>query len=237
MSNNDVDPEEHDHEMSRFFAQRAEPREKWLSVKAAELVSAHQISDVPRHRELLVALLGAKGTHPSGTSLDPDNWQIPRDLSSWKGVREKLAKLSKHLDDARAILYEILKDEVGIDALGHAAAMKRPAPNIPDTLNAFYEFQEIARDAAEIEGKSGNRPHPPWLHEATKYCQDFWRSHKNEEPAGYFNPEARPKKGERDTSGVTKPANAFSHWYCDVMKAVAKLTPSQCETLLRGRSR
>lgn len=220
------DSEEHDREMSRFFAQRAEQRAKWLSDRAVEFVRAHQIADVPRHRELLVELLRAKAEHPSGATLDPDNWQIPRDLSSWKDVRAKLATLSKHVDDARAILDEILKDQVGIDALGHAAAMKRPTPNIPDTLNAFFEFQEIARDAAAIQGKSGNRPHPPWLHEATKYCQEFWRNHKNEEPGGYFNPD-----------GVTTPTNAFSRWYCDVMNVVAQLTPSECETLLRGRSR
>lgn len=145
------DSEEHDREMSRFFAQRAEQRAKWLSDRAVEFVRAHQIADVPRHRELLVELLRAKAEHPSGATLDPDNWQIPRDLSSWKDVRAKLATLSKHVDDARAILDEILKDQVGIDALGHAAAMKRPTPNIPDTLNAFFEFQEIARDAAAIQ--------------------------------------------------------------------------------------
>jgi hypothetical protein len=87
--------------------------------------------------------------------------------------------------------------------------------------------------AASIEGKSGNRPHPPWMRKATKLCEEFWRAHMNEEPAGYFNAVKKPKKGERVRSRTTEPGNAFSCWFCDVMREVGGLTPSQCDTLLR----
>jgi len=189
------------------------------------------------HRKLLVSLLSAKGENPSWATLNEENWQVPRDLSSWKEMRAKLADLTGHLDHAHAALDVILEDPVGLEALRYAAERKKPAPNIPNILKAFFELHEVAQDAASIKGKSGNRPHPEWMHEATKRCEVFWEFHKHDKPTGYFNPVARPKKGQRGPSGITAPANAFSTWFCDVMNAVAKLTPSQCETLLRGRSR
>jgi hypothetical protein len=108
----------------------------------------------------------------------------------------------------------------------------RPTPDIPKLVKAFFEFQELVEDAASIEGKRGNRPHPEWMNEATKLCRKFWRKHMRRDAVGYFN--AIKKSGrQKSFNRVTEPANPFSRWFCDVMKVGGGLTPSQCDTLLR----
>jgi len=64
---------------------------------------------------------------------------------------------------------------------------------------------------------------------------EFWRDYMGETPSEYFNKESKPKRGEPTGSAITKPGNKFSCWFCDVMHAVAQMTPTQCQTALRKK--
>ncbi len=234
MAQDEYDLETHDRELAKKFGARArrlrKQRETWLNEIAERLATKHKISAIDAHRALLSDLLGTRVEILSGTNLDPKDWKVPRDLTPWKDARAQLMYLAKQLGAATEILKR--HDQVVSDALQYAA-MNLPHRGLPDLVAAIFEFEQVAVVAASIEGKSGNRPHPPWMRDATELCRQFWRQHMAGEPAGYFNAEKKPKPGQRARNRTTEPANAFSRWFCDVMYDIAGLTPSQCDTLLR----
>lgn len=231
MSQDDYDWDEHDVAMSHFFRERAQQgqgrREKWLTEASKRLAVAHKV-DVAGQRTLLEALLGTRLDVLSSASLDPDNWHIPRDLTPWKEARRRLITLANNLGSATEILK--VQDQVVVEGLLHASS--NLGQQYPDLVRAIFAFEEVAREAASIEGKSGNRPHPPWKFEAVKLCRDFWQEQMNEEPRRYFSAAKKPVRGQK-VQNTTQPANAFSRWFCNVMYDVAKLPPYECDTLLR----
>jgi hypothetical protein len=140
------------------------------------------------------------------------------------------------LANSLAAAAEILKnhDQVVFDALAQAST-KLPFRENSDLVAAVFEFEQVAREAASIEGQSGNRPHPTWMHEATARCRSFWADQMQAEAVGYFNAQKKPKRGQ-SISHSNEPANAFSRWFCDVMHEFAGLRTHQCDTLLRHKS-
>ena len=220
-------------ELSRVFGAKyklgGEHSERKLAGTAVRIASAHGIKNVPAHQTLLRELFILPIVIRSGASLEPGAWSIPRDLTEWKKVRPKLETLSKRLTSISDSLDDLIDDPVAMAALSRFDHMQR----LPDLVEAVCALSEIAWSASKIAGRKGNRPIPPWTSKAAGLCQEFWREHKFDEPKPYFNLVAKPKKNERVTNSTTEPANAFSRWFCAVMRAVAGFTPSQCDTILR----
>jgi hypothetical protein len=213
---------------------QARPRyEQWLNETAERLSEPYKV-DVAAQLKLLKQLRLIEATSLSGANLTKENWNIPRDLRPWKETRADLMNLTKNLEAASKILDNFLDvDRTGLWALDLASE------NFPygfPNLTVIRELGEIAGLAASFKGRSGNRPHPQWLLEATKLCQQFWREQKQAEPTSYFNEAKNPKRGEIIQSKATRPGNAFSRWFCEIMKAVGNLNESQCATLL-GKAR
>src|SRR4051812_14329818 len=204
--------------------------EDWLVKTAEKLATAHGIAPLAL-REFLNSLENSKFINPSSPSFEADHWSIASDLMPWKEARGKLVHFAEQADSLIVSLGDIIEEPVLLSAITHADTDGRLGELIP----AIYGLQEIASKAAAIEGKSGHRPHPSWTIDATNLCREFWRKHKNEVPKRYFNAAKKPTKGERVKNKTTEPANAFSRWFCEVMNAVGKFTPSQCETMLRRK--
>jgi hypothetical protein len=204
----------------------------WLNETAHGLAIKHKISDTGAQRKLLAALKSTKDFMVSVATLEPDRWKIPRDLTSWEGARAKLTHFARDLMSLTRALDEILEDDVMFTALNRAAN-NLPFQELPQLVGAITQFSQVAVEAAATEGKRGNRPHPPWKLEATKLCREFWLKNMNEQPKRYFNAAKKPSRGERGANRTTEPANAFSRWFCDVMREVDGLAPGECDTLLR----
>jgi len=231
MTSDDYDWDEHDRKVSQLLANRRRGKEKWLTETAKRISTKHKVANSKAVRRLLISLTIARAS-VSGLSFDHDSWYIPRDLTPWKDARAQLVALATNIQSARIDLDRVLSDRVMLGALQHSALRTTPKPDIPSLVKAFFEIQELVEDAASIEGKRGNRPHPEWMNEATKLCRKFWRQHTRQDAVGYFHAIKKSGRQEAFNSG-TEPANPFSRWFCDVMNVVGGLTPSQCDTLLR----
>jgi hypothetical protein len=218
-------------ERNEVMSRRLQQREVWLNETSHGLAIKHKISDAGAQRKLLAALKSAKDFTVSAAILEPDGWKIPRDLTSWEDARAKLTAFARDLMSVSRALDEILKDDVMFTALNRAAN-SLPFQELPQLVRAITQLSQVAVEAAATEGKRGNRPLPAWKLEATNFCREFWLKNMNEQPKRYFNAAKKPSRGER-SNRTTEPANAFSRWFCDVMREVDGLTPSECDTLLR----
>ncbi len=159
--------------------------------------------------------------YQSEPRLEPGKWSVPKDLPAWKVTRQKLLHFEKALDKA----YVILRDGIETDPSFRAALeQSTPDGHFENHYIAFLFLIGITQKAVDIEGSPGNRPLPPWTSNAAKLCTLFWQAHCGE-----------PANGNFTYDGQTMPANAFSKWFCRVMKGVdAGLTPSACDTILRS---
>jgi len=202
----------------------------WLTETSVKIATVHSITDVKSLRELLCALRLAMHSK-SAVKFDFDGWTIPKDLNSWKESRAKLVALVRTLSSAHWTIEEVLEDPVLFGAVQHVDRNDR----FLTLTQGFDELGYLVHAATKIRGKTGNRPLPKWTAKATQLCREFWRKQMHEEPKRYFGAVKKPNQGERPRNTTTEPGNAFSRWFCDVMKAVARITPSQCDTLLRNK--
>jgi hypothetical protein len=142
MIHDDYDWCEHDQVMSRVLGERMrrarQLREKWLTETATQIAAAHGV-DAGAQRGLLAALLDTRVEILSGTTLNPDNWYIPRNLASWKAARAKLIALAKALGAATEILKN--QDQVVFDAL-LLASKELLHRGLPDLVGAAFEFEQ-----------------------------------------------------------------------------------------------
>jgi len=232
MREDNRDWDEHDRVMAvsqtKAMVAAAEKHKRWLSEVCQRISKEHRISNGRALRDLLAALYSLPLDKSS--SPDFDNWSIPKGLPAWKDVKSKLVEFTNHLRSARAVLSPILDDPV----LRAALMQSDEDRQLPGLIVALHEFTELDVSAASISGKQGNRPHPDWQIEATDLCRQFWRKHKTEKPTSYFNRTTKPKAGEK-AQNTTQPGNPFSKWFCDVMAQLFRMTPSQCQTLLRQK--
>lgn len=196
-------------------------------VFASELAETYTIN-----RDALVSLLlrlhTVKLFAMRKCDLDFDTWFIERGLTPWKEARSKLVRLAKRFEDFNAALEDVFQDLVATYALSHVE------PHAIDFLiEAMFKFEPIINNAIEIRGRTGNRGHPNWAIEAAHICRSFWYEQMHETPRSYFNGIKKPKKNERGKNRITAPGNAFSSWFCDIMKEIGNHSPSECDTLLR----
>ena len=195
---------------------------------SSHLAEVHGINDQSKHWALLVNLCALPVSNPSHPLFEPDAWKISRDLTAWKKGHQKLRAFSTTLAAATESLDEIAHDPVLLAAIQHVDVFKQ----LPQLVGPLFALADIALMASQIEGKSGNRPHPTWALIATDACRAFWREQMGKEPKRLFNTAEKSRNGGGKNK-TTEPANPFSCWFCDVMRTVAGYSPAQCDTLLR----
>ncbi len=196
-----------------------------------QLALKHGIECQEPFRDLLRELQRLSSDHPPILTVEPGKVVVQGDLTPWKEAKEKLETLSKVLANADERLWAAVEDPVQLAALVQLDTTEEVAEWIAGIRN----LRALIETAAGIDGKSGNRPNPDWHARAAEMCREFWHAHMGERPSGYFNNESKPKKGKSTGSVTTKPGNKFSCWFCDVMHAVAQMTPTQCQTALKKK--
>lgn len=195
----------------------------------ADLVKKHDIAHPEKHRDLFDKLIELKSYRPQ-VSLQDNDWHIPKDAPDWSVTRKDITALAVKSDQIARALFDLLDNPTFIAAIQRVDLDEKYA----NAYSGLSELTELLAMMASIEGKQGNRPRKDWTRRAAALCRAFWREHKGEEGKRYFNPEKKPKKGKNGDTTTTEPANAFSRWFCDLMKKVANLTSSQCDTALRN---
>lgn len=204
---------------------------RWVDETTERLALKHGIERHEPFRDLLRELHMLSSDHPPILTVEPGKVVVQRDLTPWKEAKEKLETLSKVLANADERLWAAVEDPVQLAALVQLDTTEEVAEWIAGIRN----LRALIETAAGIDGKSGNRPNPDWHARAAEMCREFWHAHMGERPSGYFNNESKPKKGKSTGSVTTKPGNKFSCWFCDVMHAVAQMTPTQCQTALKKK--
>ena len=217
--------------LEKLLRERADRWSLWLDETTERLALKHGIKRHGPFRDLLRELHRLSNDHPPILTVEPGKVVVQRDLTPWKEAKEKLETLSKVLANADDRLWAAVEDPVQRAALVHVDTTEEVAEWIAGIRN----LRALIEMAADIDGRSGNRPNPDWHARAAEMCCEFWRDHMGERPSGYFNKESKLKRGEPAGSATTKPGNKFSCWFCDVMHAVAQMTPTQCQTALRKK--
>jgi hypothetical protein len=148
-----------------------------LSKAGERLAVKHGIANIAAHKELMIDLATTRWTVRSRPVFEPGTWTIPNDLKPWKEARLKLRVLAGRLRSIAMAVHEAADDPLLFAAIRHIDAGKKFSGLVPGLFN----LAEMVQAAAEIEGKKGNRPHPPWTIEAAKLCKSFWReqTHKD----------------------------------------------------------
>ena len=181
-----------------------------------ELTTKHHIEHVEEHRELIRELDHIK-IQPSLVSLEPDDWQIPKDAPDWTKTRAQLTDLAINLDKCVAALDTLMENPTFQGALNRVDPERKFGPS----SRGLSELHELMMLAASIQGEKGNRPNPDWMQDFAKACRDFWREH--------MTSAAYPKfKDDRKET----PSNPFTKWAWDVMQKVGDFTLQQCGTEL-----
>ena len=137
-----------------------------------ELTTKHHIEHVEEHRELIRELDHIK-IQPSLVSLEPDEWQIPKDAPDWTETRAQLTDLAFNLDKCVAALDTLMENPTFKGALDRVDPEHKCGPS----SRGLSELHELMRLAASIQGEKGNRPNPDWMQVFAKACRDFWREH------------------------------------------------------------
>ena len=223
--------------LGRLLRERAARWDSWLDETTTRVARDHNIDDHDPLRALLRELSRLPTEHPTILSVEPGEVRVQSDLTTWKEAREQLEELRKALAKADQLIAKAFEDPVWCAAIARADEMTRTddVERLPGLLSGISELLEVVRAAAEIKGTSGNRPNPDWHARAAEMCRAFWSEHKGEKPKPYFNKASRPRSDESAGSATTEPGNKFSIWFCDVMRTVAGMTPTACDTALRKR--
>ncbi len=214
----------------------------WYRETAQKICEEHDLDDIEGLVRLLrkLVLLTA---YPSNHSIGPEEVNVPRDFPTWKQSKRKLRQLEGTLSKACAGLEAALRDHIQFAALQSAAdevdmaqlvdleAYFEDAAYEPQLINVDYirQLRDLVDQAASYKGEAKNSSNPDWHVGAANLCERFWLDCKGKVPKPYFPSITTSKTGGNAT---TEPSNEFSMWFCGVMKEVAGLTPSECQTAL-----
>lgn len=181
-------------------------RGRWVDETTKRLAKKHGIERQEPFRDLLRELHRLSSDHPPILTVEPGKVVVQRGLTPWKEAKVKLEALSKVLANADERLLAAVEDPVQLAPLVRLDTTEEVAEWIAGIRN----LRALIEMAADIDGRSGNRPNPDWHARAAEMCCEFWRDHMGERPSGYFNKESKLKRGEPAGSATTKPGNNTS---------------------------
>ncbi len=217
--------------LGKMLRERARRWDRWVDETTERLALKHGIERHGPFRDLLRELHHLSNDHPPILTVEPGKVVVQRDLAPWKEAKKRLGTLSKVLANADERLWAAVEDPVQLAALVHVDT----TVELADLIAGVRDLRDLIEMAAGIDAKSGNRPSPDWHARAAEMCCEFWHDHIGERPSAYFNKENKLKADKPTSSAITKPSNKFSCWFCDVMHAVAQMTPTQCQTALKKK--
>jgi hypothetical protein len=205
---------------TRRLEQRTSSRQlqgEQTKAAAAEMAVKYNIRSVDAHEHLFTKLQTMRDSFLARRIYTPST--IPRLSTGWKAKRHNLQAVATKLWSLEEPLREIARDQVLLGAVEHVDNWG----HFSGLVAALFALAKIFQTAAEIEGKTGNRPHPPWTIKAANLCKTFWRKQMQKEPTPHFTEHT-----------ITQPNNEFSRWFCELMDLVAELTASECSTILKN---